>query len=205
MLGLRLHVLCAYAPYSLLAVQAVTHRTTERRLTLLRSVSDAYDRRWLTSVFGQCLENEAGCWIWQGNRTRNGYGQKFYPDRGNSVVHRKVLEIVSGQKLGRWEYACHSCDVKLCCNPDHLWKGTPKENQEDSVRKRRNGEQQVTHCPRGHEYSSDNITWKVAASGRPARECRECNRARMSRRYHRRAAEFLARGLTVRGTPRTRA
>lgn len=26
---------------------------------------------------------------------------------------------------------CHSCDVKNCVNPDHLWAGTQKQNLED--------------------------------------------------------------------------
>lgn len=163
------------------------NRPTERRLTLLRNASDPYDRQWIERVLSRCVEDSNGCWVWQGNKTHNGYGQTGYRGR-TRIVHRVMLQVSSGVALGRWEYACHRCDVKLCINPDHLWKGTPLENQVDSVMKRRNGEQKVTHCPRGHEYSGENITWKVAKSGRLARECRECTRLRTRRRYHKRAA-----------------
>jgi hypothetical protein len=32
-------------------------------------------------------------------------------------------------------FVCHSCDVKLCFNPKHLWPGTNQENQLDASRK----------------------------------------------------------------------
>lgn len=32
---------------------------------------------------------------------------------------------------------CHLCDNPKCCNPDHLWIGTPKQNSEDEVKKNR--------------------------------------------------------------------
>lgn len=142
-----------------------------------------YDRRWIERVKRSVVVNEAGCWIWQGNRAVNGYGQTNY--RGQTrILHRRMYEIHNGVTLDRWVYACHTCDTKLCCNPEHLWAGTPLENQVDSVQKRRNGEQKVTHCPRGHEYNEENTTWKVAASGRPARECKPCKREYTRRRYH---------------------
>jgi hypothetical protein len=33
---------------------------------------------------------------------------------------------------------CHSCDNRRCCNPDHLFLGTAKDNTQDCIRKRRN-------------------------------------------------------------------
>ena len=143
---------------------------------------DEYNRRWIEGVRANCVVDANGCWLWQGHLALNGYGQRGY--RGKTrVLHRKMYELHHGLTLGRWEYACHSCDVKRCCNPEHLWRGTPKDNQEDCVQKRRNGELRVTHCPQGHPYDDRNTVFRIAKSGRPARECRECTRERQRRRY----------------------
>jgi hypothetical protein len=32
---------------------------------------------------------------------------------------------------------CHSCDVRACCNPDHLWLGTQSDNIKDAIAKGR--------------------------------------------------------------------
>ena len=32
---------------------------------------------------------------------------------------------------------CHTCDVKLCCNPSHLFAGTRADNMADMMRKGR--------------------------------------------------------------------
>jgi hypothetical protein len=34
-------------------------------------------------------------------------------------------------------YACHSCDTPSCVNEDHLFEGTPQDNCDDMVSKRR--------------------------------------------------------------------
>lgn len=138
-----------------------------------------YDQWWMARVKSRCVVTETGCWVWQGNKAINGYGLTSYRSR-TRIVHRKMFEVANGVTLGRWEYACHSCDVRQCCNPAHLWKGTPLDNQVDSVMKRRNGEQKVTHCPRGHEYTPENTYVHAAKSGRPARNCRACMRIRAS-------------------------
>lgn len=62
----------------------------------------------------------------------------------------------------------HSCDNTRCVLLEHLFPGTPQNNMDDMVAKRRGFEQQKTHCPKGHPYVRGNGTKSNA------RRCREC-------------------------------
>jgi hypothetical protein len=95
-------------------------------------------------IFGLTKENlhlhytvneETGCWEW--NRARNpaGYGHKGI--NGKVVnAHRYVYEMYNG-KLAEGKVVCHKCDQPPCVNPDHLFEGTTKDNNNDARRKGR--------------------------------------------------------------------
>lgn len=76
---------------------------------------------------------------------------------------------------------CHRCDVPACFNPKHLFMGTHKENTQDMISKGRNGNMKKTHCPQGHSYSGDNLSYFDAAHTR--RRCRTCHRDQERRRH----------------------
>lgn len=70
-----------------------------------------------------------GCWDWQLSISSNGYPQKKVDGRIRSV-HRALSEelgIVKPYQLVR-----HLCNNKRCCNPNHFFSGSYKENYEDS-------------------------------------------------------------------------
>lgn len=119
------------------------------------------------------------CWIWQGRVSHKGYGEKMYKHR-TMRVHRLMYQLVHQVKIPPGFQVCHSCDVRRCCNPAHLWLGTAQENVDDMIRKRRNHKQQWTHCPKGHPLSGDNVLIRRATATRDVRrECRTCARARL--------------------------
>lgn len=151
----------------------------EMRVVAVGMTQAQYDQWWMARVKSRCIVTETGCWLWQGTRWNNGYGMSTY--RSKSVtLHRKMFEVAKGVKLGRWEYACHSCDVKLCCNPDHVWKGNNALNKKDETAKGKNYWANRTHCPKGHEYTPENTYVHECRPGVFSRGCKACMRLRMS-------------------------
>jgi hypothetical protein len=56
-------------------------------------------------------------------------------------VHRQTTHVLSYQhfngRIGKGKFVCHSCDNPSCCNPEHLFLGTAKDNQSDMAGKDR--------------------------------------------------------------------
>ena len=89
---------------------------------------------------GELLNNTQrinDCMIWQGNVISDGYG-RIYVDKKPWRVHRLIVTLVTGQSIPKGLVVCHTCDIPLCCNPDHLFLGTPKQNHHDAMKKGRN-------------------------------------------------------------------
>ncbi len=107
------------------------------------------------------------CWLWTGSIDADGYGCYL---RDHSA-HRFAWEIANGP-VPDGLVIDHLCRVRHCVNPAHM---EPVTNAENILR----GEcppavnARKTHCPRGHEFTTENTY--VYPDGR--RECRECRRA----------------------------
>ncbi len=76
--------------------------------------------------------NSNGCWNWEGFIAPSGYGKITAIRLGVQSTHRLSWLIHKGKiPDGRW--VLHTCDNKKCCNPDHLYLGTVKENVKDAM------------------------------------------------------------------------
>ena len=78
---------------------------------------------------------EGECWIWSRSRNSKGYG-KLKIKKRIIFVHRYVYTLVHGP-IPSGLQVMHSCDVRLCCNPDHLSTGTNDDNVRDMIAKGR--------------------------------------------------------------------
>lgn len=116
---------------------------------------------------------ESDCWIWTGHIQNSGYGM-ITINKKNFLAHRLSYEAFIG-KIPKGINVCHKCDVKLCCNPEHLFLGTQKENIADCIKKGRHlspGSGKVV-CKNGHGFTEENTyLWKGH------RQCKLCKRTR---------------------------
>lgn len=121
------------------------------------------------------------CWPWTGtSRNAAGYGA-FVVQGKTEVASRWILGYLRGSSLiYPQELACHKkiCQgFKGCCNPDHLYIGTPTDNARDAVQDGKHwgaANWAKTHCVQGHEFTEEN-TCRFGPEDR-LRYCRTCKR-----------------------------
>ena len=75
------------------------------------------------------------CWPWMAYIRPDGYG-RFRTKVGMMLSHRVSWELTNGP-IPHGMYICHSCDTPECCNPDHLFLGTQRDNVRDCMKKGR--------------------------------------------------------------------
>jgi hypothetical protein len=104
------------------------------------TIAQNFDANW--------KEDTNGCWIWQRARNNQGYGVLGL--KGKIVLAHRFSYEKFKEHIPDGFLVCHQCDNPACVNPDHLWLGTDKDNQQDGLRKGRGrrgihrGEQNVT-------------------------------------------------------------
>ena len=95
----------------------------------------------ITKFWANMLKTPDDHWLWQGKGRLGslGYGALKLPlalgfGRKNESAHRLAFFLTRGH----WpENARHTCDIPLCCNPEHIIEGTAYDNMQDCVKRNR--------------------------------------------------------------------
>lgn len=75
------------------------------------------------------------CWPWIGSLYRTGYGNVRI--RGKTYRSHRVAWAIAKGVIPAGLCVLHKCDNRACCNPEHLFLGSLKDNITDMYRKGR--------------------------------------------------------------------
>ena len=79
------------------------------------------------------------CWNWIGCKVSDGYGIANWLNEHPLASRLSYIHFIGPIHIDR-PFICHHCDNPTCINPFHLFAGSPQDNMDDMINKRRNNQ-----------------------------------------------------------------
>lgn len=114
-------------------------------------ITEKHFKRFLSYVNLKSIDE---CWEWKGTLDTNNYGI-FSMNHKLFKAHRFSYHLANND-YNENLMCCHKCDNPRCVNPNHLWQGSQKENNNDRHIKGR--------TKTGHLYGENNPLSKLKES-----------------------------------------
>lgn len=97
-------------------------------------ISDLTDMATIETLLSRTSKQDE-CLVWTGYVPKCGYGLVWHQGK-NQQVHRVSYVLHKGEIPAGFK-VLHSCDNRICINPNHLSVGTSKDNSDDMTAKGR--------------------------------------------------------------------
>lgn len=110
-------------------------------------------------------QEKNSCWLWLGATNESGYGTVSV-DGKTKLAHRQSYILHKGP-IPTGLLICHTCDVRTCCNPEHLYAGTHEDNMRDVRLRDRKSTSQASWLQRVdmvREYRANKVLLVTIAS-----------------------------------------
>lgn len=96
-------------------------------------------------LLAKTAKQEDGCWICFAGGVNSRYGTIWY--NGSNISCHRASWLVHKGPIPEGLHVLHTCDVKGCIAPDHLFIDTEVDNMQDKHRKGRNDPRQGSLNP----------------------------------------------------------
>ena len=107
------------------------------------------------SIINSIASNDSGCLIWPLGLDKDGYG--YYSIKGKIIRAHRLLYTLTHECEMENFVVMHSCDIRSCCNINHLSLGTVAQNTKDMVRKNRHAKGSQIGTSKLNEKESEQI------------------------------------------------
>ena len=94
------------------------------------------------------IQDEGSCWNWLASCDPDGYGYFSFTciegKKRTIMAHRYSLMLkLKNFDLPTTVLACHTCDNRICVNPNHLYEGSPLDNSADMIERNRQAKGEI--------------------------------------------------------------